>query len=444
MKLEMSGDFAEYQAELQRHLLNRDVRTYDEITRISLSPVILPGDRYDRLAHDCEQVISAIEIILQLYVSEKRVQALFPELERFRSLSLQLPPYRPLAWLARFDLVETVQGEFRMMETNNAMPGLVPLSAPLWDFVDSCPLYAAMRGTNKTRRLPFDNSTFFLERLLALYAEVRRTQERPTIALISSRFMPTNADIGSLQRTGADMGLDIGHLIAQDLPAHEDRVRYNGRPVDLVIHKFRQTIDHDGMVVPCIYANDPREVDVYWRSLQRNDFVYVNSLQSLLVGESKRILHLLRDGAMQSHFAPAQIAAIESICPMTFPLRSSAAKGMPSASQIAEMPDRYVIKRMMGVRGEYVLLGPKTDPGKWRQQVHLAADGPWIAQEYVPQLMSPVLTAEENPAPVSMYTNFCVFLLEGKAVGVVCRSSRDQVINVAREGAIRPVFVIDG
>src|ERR1700744_1642988 len=104
MKLEMSGDFTDYQAELQRHLLNRDVRTYDEITRISLSPVILPGDRYDRLAHDCEQVISAIEIILQLYVTEKRVQALFPELERFRSLSLQLPPYRPLAWLARFDL----------------------------------------------------------------------------------------------------------------------------------------------------------------------------------------------------------------------------------------------------------------------------------------------------------------------------------------------------
>ena len=90
-----SANLPEYQAALQRHLETREVRTYDTITRVSLSPVIIRGCRYDSLAHDCEEDVAAIEIILQLYLTEKRIQALFPELERFRALSLQAVAVHP-------------------------------------------------------------------------------------------------------------------------------------------------------------------------------------------------------------------------------------------------------------------------------------------------------------------------------------------------------------
>ena len=133
--------------------------------------------------------------------------------------------------------------------------------------------------------------------------------------------------------------------------------------------------------------------------------------------------------------------AIEELCPRTHSIRS-----LPLQEElikdILNNKDKYVIKRVIDTRGRGVWIGKCTTVIEWSNLVEKTINGPYVVQEYI-QHPKDVVLSSNSTKPMSMYTNLAVFMIEGKAAGILARSSDSMVTNVGQSGCVRPVYVLN-
>src|SRR5438552_3744491 len=95
----------------------------DNPVGISLTPKLLKKDVYDQIKSDCEFILEAIETLVQEFVRTDLLREIFPELEGVHDLISRPTSFDRAVWLARFDVVEAVDGSFKIVETNCNCPG---------------------------------------------------------------------------------------------------------------------------------------------------------------------------------------------------------------------------------------------------------------------------------------------------------------------------------
>ena len=264
------------------------------ILPVSLSPYIIDCEKYNRLSSLCEEVSSAIEKVLRVYVKEEKVQALFPELERYRDLSCIAPKYKNWIHLGRFDLVEVTEGKFKILETNCDCPGGI-LFAPLikkifkeFNLVKSC-LFHSEEYQN------IDSEIFFINSLISVFKRYF-PDKIPNIGFLSSSYRSITSDLNLLEKIGKQMGLNCSHEEIQNLIKKNGLLSTKDFSLDLVYQKFDAFIDNSGQAKPCIYDLSYKEVRAYWDAIQNGNVLSFNSFPSALVAENKRILELLNMG----------------------------------------------------------------------------------------------------------------------------------------------------
>jgi hypothetical protein len=105
--------------------------------------------------------------------------------------------------------------------------------------------------------------------------------------------------------------------------------------------------------------------------------------------------------------------------------------------------DRLVIKPNRGSSGEGVLIGQRTTAARWERRLHsaLAHPGRWVVQAWVEPTPRPMVFLQSGALHSgACYASLGLFYVPGR-LGLHCRVSRFQVVNVARGGALACAFV---
>ena len=90
---------------------------------ITTTPQYFSAAAYNRLASDSALILSALEVVLNLYCEDESIQKRFPELSLLKRYICQTPLFSRSINLARFDYVKAEDGTLRMIESNTDCPG---------------------------------------------------------------------------------------------------------------------------------------------------------------------------------------------------------------------------------------------------------------------------------------------------------------------------------
>jgi hypothetical protein len=428
-------DLRAWQDELDQALRRAHVTFLgDRTLPVSLSPYIIESGKYRRLARLGENLLSAIERLVGLYVEQPELRALFPELERFGALALRRPSMDRFVHVARFDLVETADGEFRIMETNCDCPGAILYLSAIAAAVRQHSAYPWLAPRAALAPPPLEDPDFFVRSFVAAHGA--RGGAAPSIGFLNSRYRTLTTDLNLLEASAHRLGLRARQVPVQALQLWRGRVGWDDADLDLAYQKFDAFIDDDGQARPCIYEHSRDEVAAYWHGLETEQFAYANSFPSALVAENKRILWLLGDPDLRSLFAADEREAIDALCPETFPVDRG------RAETLVQRREDYVLKRVIDTRGRGVVIGRHSTADQWAAAVADAVRRPTVAQRYIPHPPRAVLgVADSTPTP--MFQNLGLFLIAGRASGLICRASTDPITNIARHGAMQPVFIVE-
>lgn len=101
----------------------------------------------------------------------------------------------------------------------------------------------------------------------------------------------------------------------------------------------------------------------------------------------------------------------------------------------------YVIKSVQDTRGRGVYIGRNILSDEWENLANNTVDAPYIIQEYVDCKKTNVLSPLNKQE--SMYSTLGMFILQGKATGILVRSSQNEITNVVgKTGCIRASYII--
>ncbi|MFN7096600.1 MAG: hypothetical protein ACK4PR_03440, partial [Gammaproteobacteria bacterium] len=308
---------AKKQAILNEILLNEGALVDGKnLLPVSLTPYLIKYSDYINLSNMCKYIISALEKLLRLYVKDKDVQKYYPELTAYRDLSLNIPAYSNWIHLARFDIVETEEGNFKLLETNCDCPGAIILVSIIDRACSSIGMENFV-GYHKPYLQPINDENYFINSLLRLYKETKGDYI-PNIAFLSSQYRSITSDMDLLERVSKKIGINGIHAKVQDLAYKRGRVYAKNIAIDLAYQKFDAFIDDDMQAKPCIYEKSPEEVRAYFTGIKDKKIITVNSFPSSLIAENKRSLAYLQQDQFKKNFSDKENEAINKLIPKTY------------------------------------------------------------------------------------------------------------------------------
>lgn len=164
--------------------------------------------------------------------------------------------------------------------------------------------------------------------------------------------------------------------------------------------------------------------------------------------DHKGILECFTSEAYRRFFTARDLAMLNASIPWTRVLSERKTEG-PDRRRI-DLPryvrterDRLLIKPNRGSGGERILLGREVPASRWEAMIEraLREPGRWVAQERVPAARRPMVYLQAGQIHFApCHFSLGLFYVRDR-LGLHCRISRFQVVNVGRGGALACVFL---
>lgn len=408
---------------------------------VSVTPFIIDEPSYRTLTKQAKDVLSAVEKITCAYLVDEEIQELFPEYKSVRSLSKLAPKNVPLLNLARFDFAVLSGGEFKMMETNTGCPGALTTVGLINNaFVNATT--SLQTGIENRVPLTIDDPAYFISHLEQLVKQSHPDKSHITMAFVSSMHRRIVTDLDKLTELASKFGFHAIRCEVQELAYDGIHLTHDGTKIDCAFLKFDSVIDDEGDCDLGIYGKELDNLNSpLMRAMQDEAFIYINTLPSMLISESKRMLALLHDPNLRSLFTKSECNSIDAIVAKTSYLGQGRSP-VWDLEEIAQNKDQFVIKSVIDTRGRGIYLGKYTDQKIWNHLLTKCMDGQHVVQEFLNLEKQTV----ENPIGESgnfdAYTDIGLYQLGGESIGFLCRASNKPIVNVGNGGALRPTFVV--
>lgn len=404
---------------------------------VSLSPYFITESRFKQLARESELILSCVEKIVSNYLTNSYIHNFYYEFNHIDNLIKSNPPYTPKIQIARIDFAEDLDGNFKIMEINCSQPGgavLIPLIKELYETLE---FFKEIKENYDLVALPMDDSLFFLKYLLKMY-KTFFSKDCRTIGFAYSDFCPIKTDMHHLIGQCKVLGIDGTIFNVKDLRIVENNVLVNNKQIDLIHHKFDFFTDPLGNCRPCFYEHNSNEVDMYLEALKKDSSVFVNPISSMTIGESKKNLSLLKDPKIHSLFSPEERSAIMKLCPETHTLDKYHSSNM---KKFLENKNNYVLKHAYSTRGKGIFMGHIMNSLEWKTKLKSSNVYPSVVQEYINHKAENIWAPLE-PIQQEYRSNLAVYLINGKASGLLCRATQGYHSNFYTGGICRPAYVV--
>eukprot|EP01132_Coremiostelium_polycephalum_P003208 gene3208-4019_t len=402
---------------------------------------------YKYISRLSEHILEAVEIILQSYLVNQDIQSYFPEANHLKDvLSFdKIQNLTRLNQISRFDMIKNENGQFGVLELNTAHPGgllMIPYLKSCYEEKNQID----MAEKYKINFLPvsMDDLYFWFKHLTQFFQEVRNTNRNPCIAYINhATFRTIKTDMEEFLFLGEKYGYDVMVGTYDQLEYNGEFLSINGKRIDIVWNKIDSIINENGNSQPCMYEHSLEEVKPMMEAYKDKKVLFVNSLLSEVVSESKKILAILRDPEFQYLFNREQQIAIQELILPTFVLNSKSNRFLELKNQISKKKDEFVIKSSYDTRGRMIFIGKQCSQEEWDQLVLQSVDKPYVIQKFI-HSKSTMVCDPKTGTEIPMTSTLAFFLVGGRSSGYIVRSSPSLIHNVyggVGTGILQPTYV---
>jgi len=213
-------------------------------------------------------------------------------------------------------------------------------------------------------------------------------------------------------------------------------------PITVAYLKFDAVVTEIGEMDLGIYGPDDHSSQPFIRAVYGHAFKHVNSFASQLLAENKRMLALLHMERVQKQLLGEEVEAIKRLVAKTYSLSPAGLQQFGGPERLRREKNLWVLKQVIESRGRGVYIGRHTSHEDWNTLVDSPTIDRFVVQEVIDldlqQVSNPIF---DEPGQFRAYTDMGLYMLGGEPIGFLCRASRLPVVNVAKNGALRPTFV---
>jgi carboxypeptidase Taq len=426
-----------------------------EPIRIMLRPLLAMRDQLGYVHHVCLRITEALKRFPALYLAHPRIKsilAISPEEERWLRDSWTKDHQRFNPIYGRLDAVcdfaaAAWQDSLHFMEANLSGVGGIHFAPITEELVmrDVVPALIA-HDPGLGIELPQDQRDLFVQVLMDHAKAIRRPD--CNVCFVEPKYVHEGPDEQSVlsQFIASRHGLTVAHADPRELSVKGDEVFYEDVRIDIAYrdYELRELVD--------LERETGKPLDAMRLLFRQNRVV------SSLAGDfdHKSCWEILTDPDIAEQFFDAEECRLFRRHVLWTRIAYDRRTSLPHGDEgdlfeyAREHRDLLVLKPNRGYGGTGVVLGGGTDAVEWErllQQAALAGNDPeqsWVLQAAtrLPVYEFPVAGPDGRMFGEPFYS-VMGFAATDNGLGILCRVSQKQVVNVAQRGGLAAVFVTD-
>ena len=403
-----------------------------------LRPHFLSRDEWRSITNACETVWGAIEKVGRAAPSDPDML----EDLRLTQAELQMtaidPGYEDVSVTARLDSF-LEKDSYSFVELNAECPAGIAYADIAGEIFMNLPVMRHFVGAGR-RVTPLYCRDRLLDSLLTIYSRVRGRGNKPKIAIVDYRGLPTQREFELFRDYFKTAGYDATIADPRDLEFRNGKLFHGDFQIDLVyrrvlVTEFLEKVDECQALV-----------DAY----KTQAVVVVNSFRTKYI-HKKMLFGILTDHRYRDHFTSAEKAAIHAHVPWTrrlLDVSTNYQEGKVGLLDfVRERRDRLVLKPNDDYGGHGIFIGWEMDQGAWESAIQSSLAGDYLVQERVAtghEVFPFVNEAEGGKVEmIEQLLDVDPLLFFGRVGGAFARLSSSSLANVSSGGGMVPTMLVD-
>ena len=398
-----------------------------------LRPHVMPRTQYQSIKRAAERLAGAFEKIASAALRDRALLT-FLDLTPAEEEAARIEPgYSRLCVSSRLDAHANAKG-FQFLEYNAETPAGVGDQMQLEKILFRLPALKHFLEVN-SHWLPQPQRALLLS-LLKAYREWGGEEDKPRIAIIDWKGVPTSSEFRVLQEYFVAEGYPALIADPHDLEYNGDYLSVDGSRIDIV---YKRVLIHELLSK---FGLDHPLVQAY----RQNRVCMANSFRSKLA-HKKATFAVLSDPAYEYLFDSADLEMIERHIPWTRFMKPSRTVFQGSEFDLETLVlherGRFVLKPNDDYGGHGVVLGWETGPEEWREAVKAALHKPYIVQERVFLEKTSIPAYLDRVYLDYLFVDFNPFLFQNEVEGALIRLSASSLLNVTSGGGQTALLVLE-
>jgi len=399
-----------------------------------LRPHFVTRDEWQKITHTCETVWGAIEKVGRLAPTDKLMLEQIGLTEGERELVAVDPGYGEVSVTSRLDSFLTGES-YQFVELNAECPAGIAYQDVAAEIFCGLPL---MREFSLNHRVtPMYCRQNMLDALIAIYERVRGRGQKPQIAIVDYKGLPTQREFELFKEFFETHGYSTAIADPRDLELREGKLHHGDFRIDLVYRRVLTT-ELLEKVDECRAL-----VDAY----KTGAAVFVNSFRTKYV-HKKMLFGVLTDERHQHYFSEAEQQAIRASVPWTRRIEDTrttyAGEEIELLKFVRAKRSMLVLKPNDDYGGHGIFIGWESDEAAWDRAIDEALRGDYLAQERVTTSREVFPFVDESGVHlIEQLLDLDPLLFFGKVSGAFTRLSSSSLANVTSGAGMVPTMIVD-
>jgi uncharacterized circularly permuted ATP-grasp superfamily protein len=406
----------------------------------TLSPYLRPHfvtrAEWRRITEACETIWGAILKVARTALTDRLMLEQIGLTEGERELVSINPGYDYVSVTSRLDSFLT-DDSYRFVELNAECPAGIAYQDVAAEIFLELPVMREFRKTYDVT--PMFCRKDLLDSLLDVYGRVRGRAERPAIAIVDYRGLPTQREFELFKEYFEGQGYATTIADPRDLEMRDGRLYHDDFRIDLVYRRVLTT-ELLEKIDECRGL-----VDAY----RSGSVVLVNSFHTKYV-HKKMLFGVMTDERHEHYFNEVEREAISEHIPWTRRVLDVKTRyrgeDIDLLDFIRNNRDRLVLKPNDDYGGHGIFIGWESDEAAWDAAIGVALKGDYLTQERVTtgREVFPFLNESEGTTDmVEQLLDVDPLLFFGRVKGGFTRLSSSSLANVTSGAGMVPTMLID-
>ncbi|HLF82696.1 MAG TPA: hypothetical protein VI837_00815 [Blastocatellia bacterium] len=399
-----------------------------------LRPHFVTRSEWQQITRTCETVWGAIEKVGRIAPDDKLMLEQIGLTRGERELVAVDPGYEEVSVTSRLDSFLT-DDTYQFVELNAECPAGIAYQDVAAEIFCGLPL---MREFSLERKItPMYCRQNMLDALLAIYERVRGRSEKPQIAIVDYKGLPTQREFELFKEFFEAQGYSTTIADPRDLELREGKLYHGDFKIDLVYRRVLTT-ELLEKVAEC-----QSFVDAY----KTGAAVFVNSFRTKYV-HKKMLFGVLTDERHRHYFSEAEQEAIRRSVPWTRRIEDARTTHGGQEIDLIEFVrakrDTLVLKPNDDYGGHGIFIGWESDESAWDRAIEEALGGDYLAQERVTTSREVFPFVDENGVHmIEQLLDLDPLLFFGKVAGAFTRLSSSSLANVTSGAGMVPTMIVE-
>jgi uncharacterized circularly permuted ATP-grasp superfamily protein len=399
-----------------------------------LRPHFVTRSEWQQITRTCETVWGAIEKVGRIAPDDRVMLEQIGLTDGERELVAVDPGYKEVSVTSRLDSFLT-DDTYQFVELNAECPAGIAYQDVAAEIFCSLPLMREFGIDHNVT--PMYCRQNMLDALLAIYERVRGRGEKPQIAIVDYRGLPTQREFELFKEFFEAHGYSTTIADPRDLEVREGKLYHGEFRIDLVYRR----------VLTTELLEKVDECRPFVAAYKTGAAVFVNSFRTKYV-HKKMLFGVLTDERHQHYFSDTEKEAIRLSIPWTRRIEqvktTHGGKEIDLLHFVRAKRDTLVLKPNDDYGGHGIFIGWESDESAWDRAIEEALRGDYLAQERVTTSREVFPFVDETGVHmIEQLLDLDPLLFFGKVSGGFTRLSSSSLANVTSGAGMVPTMIVD-